>query len=128
MSVNPKLPPVKSPVDKGQSANYATEKYAVPFEDVDSGVPGLDSLHDDIGEKSGFQSNTDGYIDKKGMVYGEAAKLNIMPPGMDISDQPYVDIREMKLKKVTSESYEGDGWEPAPRDLPESSSSKGKLA
>lgn len=97
--------------------NAQADKFADPSNEVTPGVGGMSSLHDDIGEKSGFQS--DGYLVKKGTPYGEAAKLNMMPPGMDISNQDVCDIREMTLKKVISESYPGDGWMPAPRDIPE---------
>lgn len=80
-------------------------------------IGGIEGLHDDIGEKSGFI--TDGYIDKGDTPYGEAAKFNFLPPGMDISNQENAEIHEMKLYKVTEESYPGDGWSPKPRDLPE---------
>jgi hypothetical protein len=127
-NIQPKLPSGKGQTDVGQVADCAEEKYAKPFEPVDSGVFDMDSLKDDIGEKSGFQSNTDGYIVKKGMVYGEAAKLNIMPPGMDISDQPYKDIRDMKLKVYEGGvNFPGDGAFP-PRDLEDNPASKGSVA
>lgn len=82
-----------------------------------SPIKGMGGTHNDIGEKSGFQ--TEGYIDKKGTPYGDSATFNRMPPGMDISDQEVVDIRSMQLKTVTDISYPGDGWNPAPRDIPE---------
>ena len=127
MSVKPKLPSGKGQSNVGQLKNYEREAYAEPFESVDSGVMNMDGTHDDIGEKSGFQANTESYIVKKGMVYGEAAKLNIMPPGMDINDQPYRDIREMPLKLYSGgESFPDDGWHPAPKDLPENYQPKGK--
>ncbi len=97
---------------------YDNEKYAEP---LNKGAPahigGLDGLHDDIGEKSGFI--TQGYLDKGNMPFGEAAKYNFLPPGMDISNQENSDIREMKLRKITEMSYPDDGWMPAPRDIPE---------
>ena len=80
-------------------------------------IKGMSGTHNDIGEKSGFQ--TSGYIDKKGTPYGEAAKFNFLPPGMDIADQENAEINNMPLRKLTSESYPGDGWSPAPRDIPE---------
>ncbi len=129
MAIKPKLPADTKPSYKGEvEATTMGNKFAKPFEEVDGGIANMDSLHDDIGEKSGFEANTDSYIVKKGTPYGEAAKFNIMPPGMDINDQPVRDIRAMTLKKVISESYPGDGWEPAPRDLVEDYSSKGSLA
>ena len=92
------------------------EKFGEPMTSIPPNVGGMESLKNDIGEKSGFQ--TGGYIDKKGTAYGEAAKFNFLPPGMDISNQETVDIHSMPMKKVTSESYPGDGWEPK-RDIPE---------
>jgi hypothetical protein len=120
MAVQPKLPSKQGGSDSGQvKGNAQADKFGVPFEAVDKGVFGLDGLHNDIGEKSGFEGNTSAYITKKGTPYGEAAKLNFMPPGMDIGDQDITDQRNMPLKKLVAESYPGDGWEPAPRDIPE---------
>ena len=80
-------------------------------------IKGMQGTHNDIGELSGFI--TEGYIDKKGTQYGDGAKFNYMPPGMDIANQECSDQRDMALKHVTEMSYPGDGWEPAPRDIPE---------
>lgn len=80
-------------------------------------VKGMQSLQNDIGEMSGFQ--TTGYIDKKGTPYGEAAKFNYLPPGMDITNQEMTDQRPMPMRKLVAESYPGDGWMPTPRDIPE---------
>lgn len=102
MSVKPKLPA------KGSSAGIPTP-----------GVLGMNSTHNDIGEKSGFEASTDSYIVKKGTPYGEGAKFNHMPPGMDISNQENADIRDMPMKRVTAQSFPGDGWEPTPRDISE---------
>lgn len=100
----------KGQSDAGQLKSVASETFAKPYEPVDMGIPGMTSVKNDIGEKSGFEADTSAYIVKKGMVYGEAAKLNIMPPGMDISDQPYSDQREMPMKNYTGgTSYPGDG-------------------
>lgn len=100
------------------TGNGGSEKFANP----QNGTPpttirGMGGTHNDIGEKSGFQ--TDGYLDKRGTPYGEAAKFNFLPPGMDISDQENVEIHAMPLKKLVSESYPGDGWTPSPRDIAE---------
>jgi hypothetical protein len=78
---------------------------------------GIAGLHNDIGEMSGFI--TDGYLDKGNTPYGENAKFNFMPPGMDISNQEMAEIHEMPLRKLTAESYPGDGWMPTPRDIKE---------
>ena len=129
MSVQPKLPADAKPVYKGEvQATTSGNKFAKPFEETDGGILNMGGLHNDIGEQSGFEATTDAYIVKKGTPYGEAAKFNIMPPGMDINDQPYRDIREMSLKKVIAESYPGDGWEPSPRDLSEGYGPKGTIA
>jgi hypothetical protein len=125
MNVKPNLPSGKGQVDKGQMAE--TTKFAKAFEPVDGGIDGMGGVVNDIGEKSGFQASTDDYIVKKGMVYGEAAKLNIMPPGMDINDQPYRDIRDMPLRLYSSGmSFPNDGWNAG--DVSEGYPSKGSLA
>jgi hypothetical protein len=124
-NVKPNLPSGKGEKAVGQIGS--TEKFAQPFESVDSGVMNMGSLTNDIGEKSGFEHSTDTYIVKKGMVYGEAAKLNIMPPGMDINDQPYRDIRDMPLKTYPGGvNFPGDGGF-SERDLPEGYGSKGSV-
>ena len=95
--------------------NSQPDKYAEPLSDHPAGIRGMDSLMDDIGEKSGFL--TYGYIDKGATPYGEAAKFNFLPPGMDISNQENAEIHEMPLKLVTETGY-GDGWNPK-RDVAE---------
>jgi hypothetical protein len=91
--------------------------FAKPMNGVNARIGGLDRTFDDIGEKSGFI--TDGYLDKQDTPYGEAAKFNFLPPGMDISNQAMCEIHDMPLKTLTSESYPGDGWMPTPRDVEE---------
>lgn len=116
MAIKPSLP-------NGGKAKYegalegTSQKFDNPRETHTSDIGDMASLHNDIGEKSGFQ--TTGYLVKKGTAYGEAAKFNFLPPGMDISNQETVDIRNMPLRKVVDISYPGDGWEPAPRDISE---------
>jgi len=120
MSVKPALPAGKGAMSAGQMKGKAEpEKFAEVMAEVPEGVANMNSLHDDIGEKSGFEGMTSAYIVKKGTAYGEAAKLNFLPPGMDIDHQEHVDIRQMKLKIITPTGYEGDGWEPTPRDIKE---------
>jgi hypothetical protein len=124
MAVKPNLPAGKGQKYMGQIGK--DQKFGKPFEGVDSGVMNLGGTHDDIGEKSGFQASTDDYIVKKGTAFGEAAKLNIMPPGMDINDQPMRDIRDMKLETYSGGvSFPSDGWSPEPRDLREDYKPKG---
>ena len=71
-------------------------------------IEGMASSGGNLGEKAGFI--TTGYIDKKGTPYGDGAKFNCMPPGMEIGNQQVSDQNEMPLKKVVSTSYPGDGW------------------
>lgn len=122
------------PVTKGEPAKTASAGNRGPVNDgqlrgdrqafadpMNPGAPakitGLDGLHNDIGEMSGFI--TDGYMDKNGTPFGEAAKFNFLPPGMDINNQENAEIHDMPLRKLTAESYPGDGWMPTPRDVPE---------
>lgn len=110
MSVKPNLPSKKGAVNTGQmKGGSAPESFGNPSETVPTGnIDGMGGTKNDIGEMSGFV--TQGYLDKKGTPYGEAAKLNLMPPGMEIADQEITDQRTMPMKRVTSESYPGDGW------------------
>jgi hypothetical protein len=111
--------PNRPAINDGQmKGNAQRDKFADPLNDgPPAKIGGLEGLYDDIGERSGFV--VDGYLDKGGTAYGEAAKFNFLPPGMDISNQENAEINEMKLYKVTEESYPGDGWMPKPRDIPE---------
>lgn len=102
---------------KGEGQIADREKFAEPMQVVPAHISGIGGTYDDIGEKSGFV--TDGYLDKGGTPYGEAAKFNFLPPGMDISNQENVEIHSMPMRKLVDESYPGDGWMPKPRDLAE---------
>ena len=97
--------------------NAQTDKFGEPLQEVTAGITGLGGLYNDIGEMSGFA--VDGYLDKQKTPYGEAAKFNFLPPGMDISNQENAEIHEMPLRILVAESYPGDGWMPQPRDVPE---------
>lgn len=79
-------------------------------------IKGMDSLKSESLDRPGFE--TTGYINKKGTPSGESAMFNKMPPGMDITNQEVTDQRNLKLKKITSMGYEGDGWGET-RDIPE---------
>lgn len=103
--------------DGQMRGNGQADKFADPLQEVSAIIGGLSGTHNDIGELSGFV--TSGYLDKAGTPYGESAKFNFLPPGMDISNQENIEVHEMPLRKLTSESYPGDGWMPAPRDIPE---------
>jgi hypothetical protein len=133
-SSNKKYSDIKSPlagrVEGPKSVGYANEggkyhgemagkgqKFGHPMQPVPSAIPSIGGTHNDIGELSGFI--TDGYLDKNGTPYGEAAKFNFLPPGMEITNQEIAEFHDMPLRKLTAESYPGDGWMPAPRDMPE---------
>ena len=122
MSTKPNLPSGKGEKYVGQIGKDAV--FAKPFEPVDSGIPGMQSEKNDIGEMSGFAASTDSYIVKKGTAYGEAAKLNQMPPGMDINDQDHRDIRDMPMRTLVGTSYPEDGWQGI-RDVKEDYAAKG---
>lgn len=115
------LKSVRVGILKGEYAGQVagdSQKYAEPMNrGIVAAVGGIAGLHNDIGEMSGFI--TDGYIDKQGTPFGEAAKFNYLPPGMDISNQMNAEIHEMPLRQLVSESYPGDGWMPKPRDVVE---------
>jgi hypothetical protein len=74
-------------------------------------ITGLDGTQS-LDEKAGFI--TDGYLYKGDTPQGDA-KFNVMPPGMEIDNQPTARIYPMSLVKLTEESYPGDGWTPKPR-------------
>ena len=78
-------------------------------------ITGMGGTYNDIPEKSGFV--TDGYLYKGDTPYGEAAKLNFLPPGMEIDNQEIARIYPMELKKLTEESYPGDCWMPKPGNV-----------
>ncbi len=80
-------------------------------------VVGMNSLRNDIGEKSGFIADGS-HITKKGTPSGEGAMFNYLPPGQDISNQHNCDIRAMPLKRVTLMGFPDDGGFPV-RDIPE---------
>lgn len=93
------------------------EAFGDPRQAVSAELKGLGGTYDDIGEKSGFI--TDGYLDKQDTPYGEAAKFNFLPPGMDISNQVNAEINAMPFRRIVAGSYPDDGWMPTPRDIPE---------
>lgn len=101
----PKLPAKMTGRNTGQISEKAG--FANPLNEITPNIVDMQSMKNDIGEASGFQ--TSGYLDKKGTPYGEGAKLNQMPPGMDIDNQENADIRSMQLKRITPAGYEGDG-------------------
>jgi hypothetical protein len=106
----------KKAVYEGQIAE--SMPFAAPLNNgAPAEISGIGRTFNDIGERSGFI--TDGYLDKNGMPYGEAAKLNFLPPGMDISNQENAEIHDMPMRKLVDLSYPGDGWSPAPRDVQE---------
>lgn len=101
---------------KGQLSG-TDQTLAKPMNHVSARINGLEGLHDDIGEKSGFI--TDGYLDKGDTPFGEDAKFNFLPPGMDINNQAMLEVHDMPMRTVVDISYPEDGWSPKPRDLKE---------
>jgi hypothetical protein len=107
----------KGAVNKGNlgpNTNYSNES---AFEEVGAGgskdfngrIGNMDSWQKSVNlDDPGFDASGGCYI-KKGTPFGEAAMFNQLPPGMDISDQAFADIRDMKLKMVTEIGYPGDG-------------------
>lgn len=86
------------------------DDYAKPYEAMpDADIGGFSGVKSEALDKPGFQAS--GYITKKGTPYGEAAKFNYLPPGMDIENQEMTDQRELPMKKITNMGYPGDGWE-----------------
>lgn len=61
-------------------------------------------------DRAGIKNS--GYIVKKSGIPDPHAStgFNVLPPGMEIEDQPNADIRAMPYKEVTGKSYPGDGW------------------
>jgi hypothetical protein len=107
-------------MDEGQMrGNAQTDKFGAVMNPggLTAAISGMDRTYNDIGEMSGFI--TGGYLDKQHTPYGEAAKFNYMPPGMDISNQCNAEIHAMPMRVLVAESYPGDGWSPAPKDLTE---------
>lgn len=99
-----------------EGGNVGHAPFAEPMnKGAPAAIDGLESLHNDIGEQSGFI--TEGYLDKGDTPFGEDAKFNYLPPGMDIDNQVMFEAHQMPLQKVTEESYPGDGWQPKPRPV-----------
>lgn len=72
------------------------------------GVP-LPSSGGEVLDRAGIKDT--GYIVKKGGIPDPMSNhFNVMPPGMDIEDQPNADIRALPYKEVVGKSYPGDGW------------------
>ena len=66
----------------------------------------MQSMTSESLDRPGFQTN--GYINKKGTCYGEAAKFNYLPPGQDIDEQENADINDMKqLNLVDFRGFDG---------------------
>lgn len=96
----------------GKMTGQISEKLAMasPMGDMkgDTDIVGMKSNKGSNSEMVGFV--TTGYIDKQGTPYGEAAKFNFLPPGMDISNQENAEIHDMPMKTVVAMDYPGDGW------------------
>jgi hypothetical protein len=70
-------------------------------------ITGVHGSQSNLGDKAGFV--TSGYIDKNGTPYGENAKFNQMPPGMEIDAQTCAEINDMPMRRILPQSYPGDG-------------------
>ena len=68
-------------------------------------VGGLDTVDPIDEEGVGTDS---GYLDKQGTPYGENARFNHMPPGMDISNQDMAEIHQMPIKFLLDPNGYGD--------------------
>lgn len=126
MGMGPAALPPKNPgyVSKGgkymgqlKGDGSSAQNFGDPMTEFSTEIVGMDSISKNGGEPTGF--TTSGYINKENIPYGEAVKLNYMPPGMDISNQVNAEIHRMELKTLVDTSYPGDGWTPGPRDIPE---------
>lgn len=104
------LPPRRWGIDDGPLNGVPRAKFERRG-DQDMAVHLNGGTKDDMHELSGFYEHASEYLDKKGTLYGEAAKLNEMPPGMDISHQEHSDIRDMPLKFCSDTGYPDDGWQ-----------------
>ena len=76
-------------------------------------VADIDNLPDSAAmvnnEMVGVKQN--GYLAKKGLVFGVNAFYNSLAPGMDIEDQENCDIRQMKMNVYEGGmGFPGDGW------------------
>lgn len=106
----------KNGVYKGQMGGEISAPFADPhYMGAPPPITGLDGTFNDIPEKSGFVTN--GYLYKGDTPYGENAKMNFLPPGMEIDNQEMARIYPMQLIKLTEESYPGDGWMPKPGNV-----------
>lgn len=104
--------PMGGPTYDGEvkGSAHSGDDYAKPYEPMPQGLgEGFGGVRNEALDKPGFE--TSGYITKKGTCYGEAAKFNYLPPGMDIENQENSDQRELTMKKITNMGYPGDGWE-----------------
>lgn len=100
---------MSKPVNEGQMRGEGSpEGFGAPRNVISPGPKGVATGGENLGEKTGFV--TSGYIDKNGQSYGEAAKLNQMPPGMDIGNQESAQIHDMPMKRLVAGSFPGDGW------------------
>ena len=97
------------------SAENASRSSAIS----DGAINGMNSVKEEMLDKPGFIADGS-WIYKKGTPFGEASMFNQLPPGMNINDQAYVDIRNMPMRYYTGKlSFEGDGAFQEERDIPE---------
>jgi len=96
-------------------------------------VADIDNLPDSAAmvnnEMVGVKQN--GYLAKKGLVFGVNAFYNSLGPGMDIEDQENCDIRQMKMNVYEGGmGFPGDGWAnrtPGSQDSNEKDTGRGSM-
>lgn len=85
---------------------------------ADGPIRGMNRPDGEMLDKAGMDSDGN-WLYKKGTPYGEAAYFNQLPPGMDINNQKFSDIRPMTLKFCDNGyGYPGDSPWPV-RDVQE---------
>jgi hypothetical protein len=98
-----------APMNEGQmaalGAGYSTQ-VGQPIPEVGD-LSDLQSLQGEALDRPGFETN--GYITKKGTAYGEAAKFNYLPPGMDIDCQ--MNYSGVHSSFTYHEIVNGDGFD-----------------
>ena len=101
-------------MDNSEAFNYPVRGSKA----LNGSIGGMESWEKNVNlDDPGFDAGAS-WLTKKGTAFGEMAMFNQLPPGMDIDDQVYADIRQMPLKMVTEIGYPGDGAFPV-RDIKE---------
>ena len=115
--------PTKEAINKGflqPTSTYSNELMVHESgPQTDGPIRGMDSWQPSVNLDDPGLDASGGWIVKKGTAFGEAAYFNQLPPGMDINNQLYLDVRPMPLKFCDNGyGYPGDSAWPV-RDIPE---------